>query len=98
QQAFSITAIATIIAPVVGPIVGGFLTDQYNWHWIFLVNVPIGLLTFFGVLQLVQESPDAEREAREAPPFDYWGALFIAMALGCLEVGVDRGEDLDWFG
>jgi DHA2 family multidrug resistance protein len=98
QQAFSITAVAVIIAPVLGPIVGGWLTDQYNWHWIFLVNVPIGLLTFFGVLQLVEDLPGAEREAREAPPFDYWGAFFIALALGCMEVGIDQGEDLDWFG
>jgi MFS transporter, DHA2 family, multidrug resistance protein len=97
QAAFSITAIATIIAPVVGPIVGGYLTDQYNWHWIFLINVPIGMLTFFGVLQLVQDLPDAGRKAAEAPRFDYWGLLFITFALGCLEVGVDRGEDLDWF-
>jgi DHA2 family multidrug resistance protein len=97
QQAFSISAIATIFAPVVGPIVGGYLTDQYNWHWIFLINVPIGLATFFGVLQLVQGPPGAARQAEEMPRFDYWGCLFVAMALGCLEVGIDRGEDLDWF-
>jgi DHA2 family multidrug resistance protein len=96
QQAFSITAIATIIAPVLGPVVGGYLTDQYNWHWIFLINVPIGVGTFFGVMHLVQDSPQAEREARRAPPFDYWGVVFITMALGCLEVATDRGEDLDW--
>jgi DHA2 family multidrug resistance protein len=96
QQAFQITAIATIIAPVLGPIVGGYLTDQYNWHWIFLVNVPIGLITFFGVLHLVQNPPEAAEEARRAPRFDYWGVIFITMALGCLEIGVDRGEDLNW--
>ena len=97
QQAFSLTAIATIIAPVLGPVVGGYLTDQYTWHWIFLINVPIGAMTFFGVMNLVQEPSDTAKKAREAPSFDYWGVLFITMALGCLEVGVDRGEDLDWF-
>ncbi len=97
QQAFSLTAIATIIAPVLGPVVGGWLTDRYSWHWIFLINVPIGVLTFFGVLHLVQDSPDAERERRTAPPFDYLGVGFITLALGCLEIGVDRGEDYDWF-
>ena len=98
QQAFSLTAIAIIIAPVVGPVVGGWLTDTYSWHWIFLINVPIGILTFFGVLQFVEDSPMIKREKRTAPPFDYLGVVFIAVALGCLEVGVDRGEDYDWLG
>jgi DHA2 family multidrug resistance protein len=96
QQAFSLTAVATIIAPVLGPVLGGWLTDQYSWHWIFLVNIPIGILTFFGVLHLVQESPDTEKRKKTAPPFDYWGVFFIALALGCMEIGVDRGEDYDW--
>jgi DHA2 family multidrug resistance protein len=98
QQAFSITAIATIVAPVLGPVVGGYLTDHYTWHWIFLINVPIGIGTFFGVMHLVEDSPEAKREARHVPPFDYWGVVFITMALGCLEIATDRGEDLDWLG
>ena len=98
QQAFSITAIATIVAPVLGPVVGGYLTDHYTWHWIFLINVPIGIGTFFGVMHLVEDSPESKREARNAPPFDYWGVVFITMALGCLEIATDRGEDLDWLG
>ena len=98
QTAFSITAIATIVAPVLGPVVGGYLTDQYSWHWIFLVNIPIGIGTFFGVLHLVEESPESKRRAKRAPPFDYWGVVFITMALGCLDVATDRGEDLNWLG
>jgi DHA2 family multidrug resistance protein len=98
QQAFSLTAIAIIIAPVVGPVVGGYLTDTYSWHWIFLINIPIGIGTFFGVLQFVEDSPTIERDKKTAPRFDYIGVFFIALALGCLEVGTDRGEDYDWFG
>jgi MFS transporter, DHA2 family, multidrug resistance protein len=98
QTAFSITAIATIVAPVLGPLVGGYLTDQYSWHWIFLVNIPIGIGTFLGVMHLVEESPESKRRAKRAPPFDYWGLVFIAMALGCLDVATDRGEDLNWLG
>jgi DHA2 family multidrug resistance protein len=98
QQAFSLTAVAIIIAPVVGPVLGGYLTDTYSWHWIFLINIPIGILTFFGVLQYVEDSPTIDEEKRTAPRFDYLGVAFIALALGCLEVGVDRGEDYDWLG
>ena len=98
QQAFSLTAIAIIIAPVVGPVVGGYLTDTYSWHWIFLINVPIGIGTFFGVMAFVEDSPMIEEEKRTAPRFDYLGVFFIALALGCLEVGTDRGEDYDWLG
>jgi DHA2 family multidrug resistance protein len=98
QTAFSITAIATIVAPALGPVVGGYLTDQFSWHWIFLVNIPIGIGTFIGVLHLVEESPKSKRRAKRAPPFDYWGVVFIAMALGCLDVATDRGEDLNWLG
>ena len=98
QQAFSLTAIAIIIAPVIGPVLGGYLTDHYSWHWIFLINVPIGIGTFFGVLQFVEDSPSIQHEKDTAPRFDYVGVGFIALALGCLEVGVDRGEDYDWLG
>ncbi len=98
QMAFSITAIATIVAPALGPVVGGYLTDQLSWHWIFLVNIPIGVATFFGVLHLVQESAESKRRAKHAPPFDYWGVVFITLALGCLDIATDRGEDLNWLG
>ncbi|PPQ25876.1 DHA2 family efflux MFS transporter permease subunit [Rhodopila globiformis] len=98
QQAFSLTAIAIIIAPVVGPVLGGYLTETYSWHLIFLINIPVGILTFFGVMQLVEDPPLVQQEKRTAPPFDYIGVGFIALALGCLEVGVDRGEDYDWLG
>jgi DHA2 family multidrug resistance protein len=96
--AFSLTAIATIMAPVIGPVLGGYLTDTYSWHLIFLINIPIGVGTLFGVWRFVEDSPRVEEERRTAPPFDFAGLGFIAVALGFLEVAVDRGEDLDWDG
>lgn len=83
---------------MLGPVVGGFLTDSYSWHWIFFINVPVGMFTLFGVLQVVEDSPAMERERKTAPRFDYVGVMFIALALGCLEVGVDRGEVYNWLG
>ena len=98
QQALSITAVATIIAPVVGPLVGGYLTFNISWHWIFLINLPIGLLTVFGVFSLVHDTPEMTEAVRNAPRFDWIGMVFIALALGCMELGADRGEDYDWLG
>jgi DHA2 family multidrug resistance protein len=97
-QAFSLTAVAIIIAPVVGPLAGGYLTDQFSWHLIFLINVPVGLLTLFGVWRTVEDSPAVQEETRTAPKFDFVGVAFIALALGSMEIAVDRGEDLDWLG
>jgi DHA2 family multidrug resistance protein len=97
-QAFALTAVAIIIAPVLGPLLGGYLTDQFSWHLIFLINVPIGIGTLFGVWRTVEDSPTVKRLMRTAPKFDYVGTAFIALALGCLEIATDRGEDLDWAG
>jgi DHA2 family multidrug resistance protein len=97
-QAFSLTAVAIIIAPVLGPVLGGYLTDRFSWHLIFLINIPIGLATLFSVWHLVEDPPHVKREQRTAPKFDFAGLGFIAVALGFLEIAVDRGEDLDWDG
>ena len=56
-MAFSITAVATIVAPVLGPTLGGWITDNYTWRWIFFINVPVSMLTFFAVTALVEDPP-----------------------------------------
>jgi DHA2 family multidrug resistance protein len=92
QQAFSLTAVAIIIAPILGPVVGGYLTDSYSWHWIFLINIPIGVVTLLGAAHYVEDPPHLIEEKRTAPPFDYIGAGLIALALGCLDKAVQRWQ------
>ncbi|WP_019462805.1 DHA2 family efflux MFS transporter permease subunit [Roseomonas sp. B5] len=94
--AFSVTALAIIVAPILGPVVGGYLTDTYSWHWIFLINVPIGIATVFGVIAVVEDPPSVEEQRKTTPPFDFIGLGFIVLALAGLELAVDRGEDYDW--
>ncbi len=101
-QAFAIYGVAVVVAPVVGPTLGGYLSDNYSWHWCFLINVPVGIVTIALVALFIPES--AKQKAARAAlwakglPFDYVGFLLIALCLGALEVVLDRGQIDDWFG
>jgi len=94
-RAFAVTAVAIVVAPVFGPTLGGWITDNWSWRWVFLINVPIGMLTAFAVMRLV-EDPPWEKIAKKIN-FDYVGIGLIALGLGSLQVMLDRGEDADWF-
>jgi DHA2 family multidrug resistance protein len=100
-QAFALYGIAVIVAPTVGPTIGGWITDNFSWHWIFFINVPVGLLSLFLVHWFVDEPEVLERERQErlagGLKVDWVGFLLIAMTLGCLEVVLDRGQIDDWF-
>jgi DHA2 family multidrug resistance protein len=93
--AFGVTAIATVVAPVLGPTLGGFITDTYNWRWIFFANLPVGLIAVFFVSVLVEDPPWHAKTSRHV---DYIGLSLITLGIGCLQVMLDRGEDLDWLG
>ena len=95
-QAFGITAMATVVAPVLGPFIGGWITDSYSWRWIFLINIPIGLFTFFAVMAVVHDSPVARAVKKLKTSVDYVGLGLITLGLGALQVVLDRGEDADW--
>ncbi|MBU9213612.1 DHA2 family efflux MFS transporter permease subunit [Burkholderia gladioli] len=97
NRAFSISAIAIVVAPVLGPTLGGWITDTFSWRWVFLLNVPVGILTVLAVMQLV-EDPPWRRDGQRGIRIDYIGIGLIAIGLGCLQVMLDRGEDKDWFG
>ncbi|HLH91299.1 MAG TPA: DHA2 family efflux MFS transporter permease subunit [Xanthobacteraceae bacterium] len=100
-QAFALYGVAVIVAPTIGPTLGGWLTDNYSWHWIFLINGPIGLLSLTLVHWLVDEPEVLQQERRERVAsgirVDWIGFLLVALCLGCLEVVLDKGEREDWF-
>ncbi len=100
-QAFGAYAFVIIVAPVIGPTIGGWVTDNYSWHWIFLVNIPVGILSLFLVQTFVDEPKilTDERKARlkGGLKVDWVGFLLVAIGLGSLELFLDRGERDDWF-
>lgn len=101
-QAFAIYGVAVVVAPVIGPTLGGWITDTYSWHWVFLINVPMGLLSLFLVGTLVSEPSGAEDERKKLLKnglrIDYVGFALVAIGLGSLEFVLDEGQKNDWFG
>src|SRR5437762_11343012 len=101
-QAFAIYGVAVVVAPVIGPTLGGWITDTYSWHWVFLINVPMGLLSLFLVGTLVKEPSGAEEEReallKKGLRVDYLGFVFVAIGLGSLEFVFDEGQRNDWSG
>jgi DHA2 family multidrug resistance protein len=101
-QAFALYGVAIVVAPVVGPTLGGWLSDQYSWHWCFLINAPVGAIALFLIWWLVQDPKSAieerKRLRREGVRFDIVGFVLVATFLGSLEVVLDEGQRKDWFG
>lgn len=98
---FALYGVVIVAAPALGPTLGGYITDTYSWHWIFLINVPIGILALILSGALLEEPAleTAERHARLARGIrvDYLGFALVALGLGLLQVVLDKGEREDWF-
>jgi DHA2 family multidrug resistance protein len=92
-QGFALFGIAVVVAPVVGPILGGWLSDNYSWHWCFLINGPVGLAAIALISAFLRERP----AAKVHQTFDLVGFLLVATFLGTLEIVLDRGLVDDWF-
>jgi DHA2 family multidrug resistance protein len=96
--AFAAYGVVVIVGPVLGPSLGGWITDNLSWHWVFLINLPIGLLSLFLVNIFVNEPPAlALSKKKKGDRVDIIGFALIALFLGCLEVTLDRGQVDDWF-
>ena len=99
--AFAAYGVVVIVGPIFGPTLGGWITDAYSWHWVFLINVPVGILSLVLVTLFVDEPQALKRQSRRLRErglqVDYVGFLLAALFLGCLEVTLDRGQRDDWF-
>jgi DHA2 family multidrug resistance protein len=92
-QAMAIWVMGVIVGPILGPTLGGYLTDFYNWRWVFYINLPLGILTIAG-LWIFMKNP-----ARVAVQhFDFVGFAVLSLGLGALQLMLDRGQFKDWFG
>ncbi|HET7313703.1 DHA2 family efflux MFS transporter permease subunit [Salinisphaera sp.] len=100
-MAFSIYGVAVVFAPAIGPTLGGWITDNVSWHWIFLLNVPVGIVLTILAWVLVHDSAAYEkaRKAKMADGFkiDYIGFALLIVGLGCLQIMLDKGQDDGWF-
>jgi len=92
-MALALWSMTTVIAPIAGPLLGGWITDNFHWSWIFLINVPVGLIAAAAVWQLLRHR---ETELRRRP-LDRVGVLLLVVWVGLLQVVLDKGHELDWF-
>jgi len=92
-QAMAVFGIGTILGPICGPVLGGWLTYDYNWRWVFYINLPFGIVATLGMLIFGRDSRNAHRE-----PFDLLGFVTLSFAIGALQLMLDRGQLKDWFG
>ncbi|HZX26879.1 MAG TPA: DHA2 family efflux MFS transporter permease subunit, partial [Telluria sp.] len=91
-SAMAVWGMGVMIGPILGPTLGGWLTDSYSWRWVFLINVPVGALAFYGIWRYIRT--DLPRRGMR---FDVFGFATLSLAIGALQMLLDRGEQNDWF-
>ncbi|MBV9086568.1 MAG: DHA2 family efflux MFS transporter permease subunit [Acidobacteriaceae bacterium] len=96
--AFALYGITAILAPTIGPTLGGWITFNYSWRWIFFINLPVGVFTWFLVRRFVEDPPYLARLKAAGARLDYIGIAFLALGVGALQILLDKGQEDDWFG
>ncbi len=96
-QAFALYGLVAVLAPSIGPTLGGWITDNYSWRWIFYINIPVGLLALFLTQRLVQDPPWIKADRKNLFNLDYIGLGLLTVAMGGLQIMLDKGEENDWF-
>lgn len=95
RMAMSIFGVGIILAPIIGPVLGGWITDNYSWHWIFYINVPIGFLAVYLSNLFIEDPPFARKKSGQK--IDFLGFGFLIIWLVCLQTVLDKGQNADWF-
>lgn len=90
-SAMAMWGVGVMVGPILGPTLGGYLTEYFNWRWVFFINVPVGILSLLGILAFV---PETTRDRRR---FDLFGFALLSIAIGGLQLFLDRGQSQDWF-
>src|SRR3546814_8518082 len=85
-SAMALWGLGVMVGPILGPTLGGYLTDAYSWRWVFYINLPVGILAFFGILAFL---PETDRDGNR--PFDLFGFAMLGLAIGALQM---RSEEL----
>lgn len=91
-SAMAMWGVGVMVGPILGPTLGGYLTETYNWRWVFYINLPFGILALIGILAFVPETPRDQRRG-----FDFFGFALLSLAIAALQLMLDRGESQDWF-
>jgi DHA2 family multidrug resistance protein len=90
-QAMAIWGAGIMVGPILGPMLGGWLTENFDWRWVFFINLPVGIFALWGITRYLPESrPKAEK-------LDMFGFVTLSLGIGLLQMFLDRGELLDWF-
>ncbi len=101
-QAFAMYGLAVVVAPAIGPTLGGYITDNFDWRWIFFLNIPICLLSLFLTSRIVEDPPYVKHEVAESKKggirLDLLGFGLVGLTFGSLEFILDKGQEDDWFG
>ncbi len=92
--ALGLWVMTIVLAPIVGPLAGGWLTENWSWHWIFLINLPVGLVVAIMVVPLFRDRESPRRKL----PIDFVGLALLIIGIGALQILLDKGNELDWFG
>ncbi len=96
-QAFALYGLVAVLAPSIGPTLGGWITDNFSWRWIFFINIPVGFLAFVLVTRLVEDPPWIKPDRSRIFRMDYVGLAFLTIAMGGMQIMLDKGEENDWF-
>jgi DHA2 family multidrug resistance protein len=100
-QAFAMYGLAVVCAPAIGPTLGGYITDNFDWRWIFYLNVPICLLSLFLTSRIVEDPPYVKKQVAESQKggikLDFLGFGLLGLTFGSLEFVLDKGQEDDWF-